>query len=434
MRSFAPDRLGDLLTWMRERERARLAREAGLPPPPDLDPTIREWRFCNVDRRDDRVTRFVRLAYALPGHPLLWFNLTIARLVNWPPTLTRLGWIGDWDRDRDRFLSVFRELAAAGAKAYTGAYMIPGGPAGEAKHDYLARACLDVLWARRASAPRPGAPLSDWSRFLTAPVLGDFLRNQVLTDIRDAPGFDAAPDWETFVLGGPGTVRGLNRLLGLPLDRSWKQRDVAPAVLDLRAALLAAEPRWAPVLRDPNNLTNCLCEFDKWERVRRGEGKPRARYSPDPRPLPPRPSAGNVSDVTRKEPSMSTATLPPIQFADLDALRQVSGVPALLRDFGLRASAREHVLPLQGPAPVGPDVARDLLAYRTWLMAQVKEGRDGNPAARCLAGMVDDRARLAGEGRAMVLAYEGSAALPYAEVVAKCLDYLAARGFPQPAA
>ena len=290
--TFAADKLFALLTWMSERERARIAREAGAAPPVDLDPVIRDWRFCNVDRRDDRVTRFIHNFYVKQhgDNQHLWFNLVIARLINWPATLEQLGYCYSWDREH--FLAVIQDRTTRREKVYTGAYMIPGGPAGLAKHEYLARSCFDALWAKSGSAPLLGESLAEWSKFLTVPLLGNFLRNQVLTDLRDAPGFAAVKDWSTFVLGGPGTIRGLNRLLGYPLTHSWKQTELGIAILELREALLVLSPQWAAVLRDPNNLTNCLCEFDKWMRVRNGEGKPRARYSPDPQPLLQRPSNG----------------------------------------------------------------------------------------------------------------------------------------------
>lgn len=36
--------------------------------------------------------------------------------------------------------------------------------------------------------------------------------------------------------------------------------------------------RLALALRDLNNLANCLCELDKYCRVKLGEGKPRSKY------------------------------------------------------------------------------------------------------------------------------------------------------------
>lgn len=122
--------------------------------------------------------------------------------------------------------------------------------------------------------------------------------------------------------------------------------------------------------------------------------------------------------------------LPPIQFLDLDTLRQVSGRPALLADHGLRSSESG---PLQGPKP-GENAEETLKAYRAWLNAQLKTGQRGSQAACYLDELVSERARLAESGKALTLGYVGADARPYAEVVAKCLDFLATKGWPQPAA
>jgi hypothetical protein len=276
-----------LIHWITEREQIRLRKESGQPRPWTSDEILDQWRFCHVNRCDDRETRWI-FEHIIAPHadsPVLWFNLVLARFINWSPTLAQIGYVEQWDRER--FVTV---MASITGKAYTGAYMIPAGPAGVPKHEYLADRVFGALWDQRGNTPPPGSPCSWWDIFLRrAPSCGDFLRNQIITDLRYSHHVpkDRASDWTTFLLAGPGTKRGLNRLLGHPLAQSWPVSASAQAVRDLRGSLAEVPAlAWAsPVFEDLNNLANCLCEFDKYCRVRLGEGQPRARYVPHQSPV-----------------------------------------------------------------------------------------------------------------------------------------------------
>jgi hypothetical protein len=275
---LSQEHLRTLLYWMREREAVRLRKEAGEPRPWTEDPILDEWRFCNVDRCDDTVTRWIFANVIAPHRdsPVLWFNLLVSRLVNWPPTLAELGYCDEWRPEH--FVQTLAARAARGEKVWTGAYMVPAGPAGVEKPRHLADS-FSGIWAERASAPRGGS-CADWAAFLArARSAGDFMVNQVVTDMKYAPDLERAPDRGTFFLAGPGTQRGLNRLLGRPLTSKWARADAQAAMLELRREVLAAAPGWAPTLEDLNNLGNALCEFDKYLRVLLGEGTPRARYA-----------------------------------------------------------------------------------------------------------------------------------------------------------
>jgi len=212
----------------------------------------------------------------------LWFNLVIARLVNWPDTLAALGYYHDWNPQH-----LVHIINGIRGKVWTGAYMIPGGPSGVGKADYLANETLTPLWNRRAEAP-VGGTCADWFTFIeSAKAMGGFLANQVVTDMKYSPVLANAVDWSTFVVAGPGTQRGLNRLFGRDLKSTWNHAEAAAALREVREKVLSAAPEFAGVLRDLNNISNCFCEYDKYERVRCGEGKPRARYVPASTWVPP---------------------------------------------------------------------------------------------------------------------------------------------------
>lgn len=275
-------RFTTLVHWIRERENIRRLKESGRPRPWTSDPILREWRFCNVNRCDDTVTRWIFEHIIAPHRdsPTLWFNLVIARLVNWPASLAALGYFDEWmEGDEARFIRVLNELRG---KVWTGAYMIPAGPAGVDKATYLAEGTLFQLWDLYdcGHAPTDGR-CDSWATFIEqAQSMGGFLTNQVVTDMKYSPVLAHAPDRETFVIAGPGTMRGLSRLCGRDLGAGWRREEAAAQLATMRRLVIDAEPAIGETMRDLNNLSNCMCEFDKYERVRLGEGKPRARYTP----------------------------------------------------------------------------------------------------------------------------------------------------------
>lgn len=82
-----------LWSWIREREAIRVKKEdLRLPPPWTADPILAEYRFCNVRREDDRVTRWIAQHVREPfaDHPLLWLMLCACRQINWPATIAEL--------------------------------------------------------------------------------------------------------------------------------------------------------------------------------------------------------------------------------------------------------------------------------------------------------------------------------------------------------
>lgn len=102
----------------------------------------------------------------------------------------------------------------------------------------------------------------------------------MVADVKHTPMLRRAKDWWGWAAPGPGSIRGLNRLRGYSIAKMWKQSAFVSALIGLRQEL----KRYAPVAAELclQDLQNCLCEFDKWERVLHGEGTPRARYWPTP--------------------------------------------------------------------------------------------------------------------------------------------------------
>jgi hypothetical protein len=120
----------------------------------------------------------------------------------------------------------------------------------------------------------------EWDELVFAPIpgMGPFMRNQIITDMKYSYHLqrETTCDWTVFCLAGPGTVRGLNRIHKQPLDVGINQIKANGMLQIIRATLQNEFPDQD--FNDLNDTANCLCEFDKYERVRLGQGKPRSRY------------------------------------------------------------------------------------------------------------------------------------------------------------
>lgn len=264
--------------FITEREDIRVKKERGDLPPWTDDPILREWSFCNVHREDDRVTRWISDRWRCPNRedPDLWFAMVVARHLNWPPALAELDYPIPWNPEH--FIEVMRARENAGQKSFNDAYiinqMVRGG-AGMRKSVYLASLIFEPVWLQRDRIrPRQNETLrSFYNRLSEFNGFGSFMTGQVVADLKYVTPLQDASDWWVFAASGPGSRRGLNRLLGHSRAHSWRELDWFKELTDLRLRLLAEG-----IELHAQDVQNCLCEFDKYERVRLLEGNPKRRY------------------------------------------------------------------------------------------------------------------------------------------------------------
>lgn len=276
LRTF-PRAVDRLLYFIRAREEARLTKElVGGPGPHSSDPILATYRFCNINREHDNVTRWVkanvRNKYAPYGRDTLVVQVLTARIFNEPTTLAEILPVVDVNEA----LRKLRALRAEGRKIMRGAYMMPvhgnNGLGKQVEEYYMAAVgqARYVPWTKCLTL----AGVAE--RLVQLMGIGDFLANQVCTDLRYTPHWSQAraPDWFDFVLCGPGSRRGIDRYdagrgqadekgLGTKTQAHYGQR-----LLQIRLEL---EPLLSDTVNgyfvDPNNLSNTFCEFDKFERA-----------------------------------------------------------------------------------------------------------------------------------------------------------------------
>lgn len=288
------ENLDKLLYWCEQRECMRLAKLVGSPPPYVDDPILSKYRFCNLHRRDDRVSKWL-IANVLTedniDYDLKSFLMFSAwcRWVNWPPTIKAVMEAGfypkkriDWKR-----LGKFVDDLGKKGKVWTGAYMIRAPKkAGAKKGKYVSevvvgtnfKAMLPAIIGLLAGDGEQPSYQDVWRKLQEIDGYGSFMSGQIAGDWTYTGLLNQAADLQSFAPMGPGSVRGFNRVMGFtpigkrPSQALWEQK-----LIEWRAAIIE---RLGDGYSDLTALDvqNALCECDKYLRVLSGEGRPRAYY------------------------------------------------------------------------------------------------------------------------------------------------------------
>lgn len=271
--------------FMSAREALRISKERGDPWPWSPDAILTAWKFTNVKREDDRTTIWMRQNWTKPNEarPLgeILFNCALFRYFGTIEFAEELGWCTEWDADQVVRLAAHRMLRRE--RVFTGAYIIPTLGHRGAKAEAVARLILDPLWRARDQLADVATRTQSWRA--TANALRTFagfggtgfMAKETLQDAIRTPVLAGATDRDVWCPAGPGARRGLNRLAGRKLSTVLPESDLVAEMISLlrlsRRGLASHVPRL-----ELHDVQFQLCEFDKYERVRLGEGRPRSKY------------------------------------------------------------------------------------------------------------------------------------------------------------
>lgn len=328
--------VAEFFEYAKARHQIYLDRQAGKPAPWTSDPVLQKYRFCCVFRELDKTTKWfadnVRDPLSQKKDPRVLLATVVFRMFN----RIEVGEAIFRDDDLLGGHSAFDHFAETGnvgkmkqailrrlgkrGPFVTGSYIISA-PPGYSKLDGV----LEILrrfhrqkreWPIEAEsfdanlnwggeegagalmAANPGMDYCSlesahsWLRQFD--YLGVFHSYEIVTDLRHTFLLDCAPDIMTWANPGPGCWRGLNVASGRKKNAKYESRE---QILEEMANILAKSrssafwpqsridttkawmydhkwPRWE--MRD---VEHTLCEYDKYVRTKKGEGRPRGVFN-----------------------------------------------------------------------------------------------------------------------------------------------------------
>jgi hypothetical protein len=283
------------LYWVKERHKIFIKKSRGLPPPWTDDEILQNYFFTNCYRENDKVTMWFRenVRGPLQEDPRVVFATICFRWFNYIPTGEILLGEGledssclltNWDLEETIYrLGLMKE---AGEKVFTGAFNISNSGSRKPKINRVCEDYIQPVWQDLEeildfcnTMVRGGSSMQCLHRYLMQyPGLrgSGFMAYEIVCDLRYTWVLRDAPDKLTWSNPGPGAKRGLNRLLGRPLDtpvKDWPQQSQK-----LLAICQKRLGRTMPPF-EMREVEHSLCEWDKNERARLQDGHMKRRYN-----------------------------------------------------------------------------------------------------------------------------------------------------------
>ena len=257
----------NFFAFARARHKIYLQRAAGKSPPWTDDPILQRYRFTNVFRELDKTT--------------IWFakNLRhpLRNSVEVLPATVVFRWFnrvttGEAVKQNKNYLhpAALRKAVAKLKPPYvTGAYMIYTTCLGAPTKQEGVLQAIEIWYdAHKDWRKFKCGSLQETCSWVKSTCLGDFMAYEIACDLRHTKLLGSADDIMTWANFGPGSSRGVERIAG-----TSDKLDVARELLKLsqnKKNWPAEWPAW-----EMREVEHTLCEFDKYERARLGEGKPK---------------------------------------------------------------------------------------------------------------------------------------------------------------
>jgi len=217
--------------------------------------------------------------------PEIVFNCALFRYFGTVEFGAAIGWQTQWLPKM--VAQTAATMMACGQNAFTGAYIIPSLGGGRPKAELVCENVLTPLWNARSKIADTAVSTKSWRAAAMVlrqlPGFGGtgFLAKEVLQDVMHTPVLRECIDRNRWCPAGPGARRGLNRIFDRPTNSALHEATALQEMLGLFARAPGHLPSYMPSL-ELHDIQFQLCEFDKYERVRLGEGRPRSIYRPPP--------------------------------------------------------------------------------------------------------------------------------------------------------
>ncbi len=243
------------------------------------DDAFRNWRFCNVFREDDRVTKWIRdnVREPLRNNPRVYLAMVVCRLFNKISTLDILlksdlfggsNLISRWDSDKAREL-------LKDCKPIVGAAYVVKTPDGMNKLDGVLHMVGNVdTWVIKFPSIMRHQTLEDtWNVLCEFSCIGKFMAYEIVSDLRHTYLLENASDINMWANAGPGACLGLSWLTEGNLTAvKYGSKKTGELALKLMQELLihSKDPLHWPEewpLWEMREVEHWLCEYAKWVKV-----------------------------------------------------------------------------------------------------------------------------------------------------------------------
>jgi hypothetical protein len=189
----------------------------------------------------------------------------------------------DWNLKKAK-----ERLRAATDHVFTGAFNISNSGSTRPKIDRVCDDYIQPVWIQRKNLANKllnCKTLADAQTILQKlPGLGGsgFMAAQVVCDLKYTYVLETAKDWWTWCSPGPGSKRGMNRLHNREIDAAFSKEQWVKEIAELQK--IVSKKFNLQICRKEmerfhaQDLQNCLCESDKYNRVLFGTGQSKRKY------------------------------------------------------------------------------------------------------------------------------------------------------------
>ena len=259
--------------YIAERYRVMRRRNSGMPVPWTQDEVIQRTAFCNVFREDDPTTHVVidilRRCETIED---VVVSAVMCRMVNKIDTIRAIGRLTvSSASDATVQAHIVKMIDTHG---FGGAYVIPSMGKGKGtKPTAVAQKIAEVskqVTPERLKTMRDAGSVALYDFLTEFKYIGQFLAYQICIDI----GYWSREmyDEDAHVIAVCGALRGLQWLF--PDVKRWTPELITSSITELRdnapqeLLTLFGDRRWTLM-----TVENCLCEGDKYLRIKHGTGK-----------------------------------------------------------------------------------------------------------------------------------------------------------------
>lgn len=250
--------------FITEREDIRILKDAGFEKPWTDDSLLATTRFTNINRENDKVTRFIRAHVNYDEE--LYAKIYLSRIYNVIESLELVDWSQPIEIICNDYLRMLATRKILTSNAYMLTSRIKHNP-GECRALFYTKRCVEMLeqFKRLNSIVR----CEDcYTAILNIPDIGvgSFLAGQIIADAKNTKGsnlYDAS-DKFVFVCHGPGSMHGLSYYTGIKITPSNFYSEINVAFRECTEELTKLWREDIINQLDMQNFQNCFCEFSKY--------------------------------------------------------------------------------------------------------------------------------------------------------------------------